>query len=161
MIITKQYKSETAHIVRGASSERCQFNYHGHRYIWEISIEGPRQSNGMVIDFTDLKPIKMFIDMFDHASILWDGEEEYFKKFYRENFKRVLIMKSNTTAENMVALTAKWIDEWLYKFYPQCKLHKVRIWETDSGSAESAEYTEYTKDDILVYTSEDCLRGLI
>lgn len=157
MVITKQYTTETSHIVRDASSERCKYSFHGHRYIWEISISGPRQKNGMVIDFIDLKPIKTFIDMFDHASILWDNEPQEFKDFYKQNFKRVLIMHNNPTAENMVALAAGYATEWLATFYPSCKLHKVKIWETATGSAEG---TEFDDTDILTFTSSSCLEGV-
>ena len=153
MIITKKYETETAHIVRGASSIRCRTSWHGHTYTWEISIEGPRNANGMVIDFIDLKPIKTYIDMFDHCIILWSKDSQEVIDFYTKNSERYIIMNNNPTAENMVALTARWINSWLAINYPKCKLHNIKIWETRTGSAEGIEFDDT---DILVLTSPYC-----
>jgi 6-pyruvoyltetrahydropterin/6-carboxytetrahydropterin synthase len=150
-IIKKVMKTESAHIVRMASSERCKYNLHGHSGKWIIQLEGKIQENGMVKDFKDLKPIKQFVDLFDHATILWDKEEYKFKDFFMNNFKRVLIMKKNTTAENMARLLFKFTHEY-YKNNNNINVYKAEYWETETGCAIA---TEYDIDDILVYTHKD------
>lgn len=151
--ITKKYTTETAHIVRNASSERCRYSLHGHSYSWHVSIEGPIGENGMVIDFKDLAYIKGVVDLFDHATVLWDKEDKEFKNFFLNTFRRVLIMKKNTTAECMARLifqaTKEWLNELDVKDY---NVVKVDVWETATGCA-SAVISD--SDDILTYTHTD------
>jgi 6-pyruvoyltetrahydropterin/6-carboxytetrahydropterin synthase len=157
MKITKQFRSETAHIVRNAFSERCRFNVHGHSYLYEVSIAGEiEEPSGMVLDFKQLEPIKTFIDQFDHCMVLWDGEQDLFKEFFKLNFKRVIIMKKNPTAENMVCVISRFVSQWLADAHPDCYLENIRIWETITGSATGR---DFDKDDVFVFISEDCKHG--
>ena len=150
MEITKFFETETSHIVRNAYSRACALSFHGHGYQYEVSVSGPVQEDGMILDFIRLKPIKMFIDQFDHSTVLWEGEEESVKEFFKSNFERVLIMKNNPTAENMTRLVAKFVAEWVHINFPLGNLHSVRIWETTTGSSTS---NEYGQDDIFTYVS--------
>jgi 6-pyruvoyltetrahydropterin/6-carboxytetrahydropterin synthase len=155
--ITKQFRSETSHIVRNAFSERCKYNQHGHSYVYEVSIVGEvSETSGMVLDFKELQPIKSLIDMFDHCAVLWEGEQNYFKDFFKKEFKRVLVMKKNPTAENMVRIISKFVSQWLSEKHPHCCLHSVRVWETVTGSAEGNEFDD---DDVFTFVSEDCRNG--
>jgi len=137
MVIAKTYKTETAHIVRNAVSERCKFNVHGHSYKWIVHIEGETNTHtGMVLDFKELQPIKEFIDQFDHAMILWSHENPDFIKFFKENTKRWIIMNKNTTAENMAKLVFKFAKEWLAKkTHGLDRVKCVEVWETETGRA--------------------------
>jgi len=136
--IVKTYITETAHIVREAISERCKHNIHGHSYTWEILITGPIQQNGMVLDFKQLKPIKEFIDHFDHSCVFWSKEEPEILEFFLDKFKRVIIMNKNCTAENMARVVHALVVD---KFLNNNKNFKVsvRVWETATGSAISNE----------------------
>lgn len=136
--IVKTYVTETAHIVREAVSERCKYNIHGHSYTWEIIITGPIQENGMVLDFKQLKPIKDFIDNFDHACVFWSKEDPEILNFFLDKFKRVIIMEKNCTAENMSRIVHALVVD---KFLGNNKSFKVsvRVWETATGSAISNE----------------------
>lgn len=152
MKITKQFKSETAHIVRNAYSTRCAYSVHGHSYIYEVTIEGDVDSKcGMVLDFKRLSPIKELIDQFDHSTILWSEETPEVKDFFIQHFERVIIMNKNPTAENMVRLFSKEITEWLTEVEGTYTLESIRIWETSTGSAEGSEYDE---DDTINFISE-------
>jgi 6-pyruvoyltetrahydropterin/6-carboxytetrahydropterin synthase len=131
--IKKIYETETAHIVRGASSERCKYNIHGHSYKWEIEIVGKVNEIGMIIDFIDLKPIKEFIDKFDHSMVLWSKEDINFINFFKKNCRRVVIMNKNTTAENMSSLLFNFIKNWLENNYPLYTCFQVNVWETRTG----------------------------
>ena len=62
------------------------------------------------MDFIELKPIKDFLDMFDHSAVLWEQEPiQDINTFFLDNFRRVVTMKKNPTAENMSALLAKYV----------------------------------------------------
>ncbi len=147
--IIKKITTETAHIVRNAATKRCQ-TFHGHRYQWEIYVDGPIDpETGMVLDFKLLKPIKDFINKFDHSTVLWDKEDETIKYFFLNNFSRILIMRKNCTAENMARLALKYTNEIIKKeFGENYSVSKVRVWETETGCAES---TEYDENDIFIF----------
>lgn len=152
--IKKTYGTETAHIVRDAYSERCKFNVHGHSYSWEVEISGNLKENGMVLDFGELKPIKEFVDKFDHAMILWEKEREDFKQFFFDNCKRVIVMKKNTTAENMARLLNKFVSEWLISIKSKAIVFQINVWETKSGCASSF-CNDFDDDDVCVYIHID------
>jgi len=154
--ISKTYKTETAHIVRNAFSERCKFNVHGHSYKWVVHVKGHvNEKTGMVIDFGALKPIKDFIDQFDHAMVLWEKDDINFIQFFKDNTQRHIIMKKNTTAENMASLVYGFVEKWLVKKYlmhSNVYVQKVEVWETDTGRAIA---TSFDEDDIIVYSSTE------
>lgn len=147
--IVKELETETAHIVRNAVSERCKFNLHGHSYKWEIAITGEiKKTTGMVLDFKELADIKNAIDRFDHATVFWSEEDPNIITFFQKNFRRVLVMKKNVTAENMARFAHKCVSDWL-GFRGHCEY--VRVWETRTGSAIASDHDD---DDILVSTYE-------
>lgn len=143
--IEKTMRTETAHIVREAVSTRCRFNIHGHSYKWVVSITGPIQENGMVLDFKELKPIKDFVDLFDHSTVFWSKEDPEIIDFFDEHFQRVLVMQKNPTAENMARLLHKVTIDWA-KNNPEIDyenyLVETKVWETDTGAAISTEHDE-------------------
>lgn len=74
MIIRKQFRFEAAHRLPNHTG-KCG-HLHGHSYRVEIAIEGEvsrdisSSSQGMVMDFAELRPIKEWIDTHrDHAFI--------------------------------------------------------------------------------------------
>jgi|APSaa5957512622_1039677.scaffolds.fasta_scaffold96352_2 6-pyruvoyltetrahydropterin/6-carboxytetrahydropterin synthase len=150
MVISKTYKTETAHIVRNAYSTRCKFNVHGHSYKWIVHIRGEvNKKTGMVIDFGNLKSVKQFIDQFDHTMVLWKDDDPDFIQFFKSNVKRLIIMNKNTTAENMAALVYKFVDSWLKEEYMpktyvemEYRVDKVEVWETETGRAIAASCDE-------------------
>jgi len=150
--IVKTYRTETSHIVRNAVSIRCSENFHGHSYVWETEINGPVKENGMVLDFKELQPIREFIDKFDHATVLWEKDSEKVKKFFMEECKRTLIMKKNTTAENMASLVFYFIAHWLRENHPSCICAKVKVHETITGCAIA---NQCDSDDVLIYCHND------
>lgn len=67
MRITKEFNFEAAHILPWHKG-LCQ-NLHGHSYKLFVTIEGPLNKNGIIMDFGDLKKIvqKKIIDKYDHS----------------------------------------------------------------------------------------------
>ena len=56
MEITKQFRTETSHVVRNCTSRRCSYSIHGHSYLYEITLSSDSLDNAqMVMDFGLLK----------------------------------------------------------------------------------------------------------
>lgn len=171
MIITKEFpKTCTAHFVQNAFSKRCsgpdlhkfaeyshtdkdlKTNIHGHNYRWLLSIEAdvdPR--TGMVVDFGEFGDIKRKLDVFDHAFVLWSESPEVFVDFMVHHVDRLVVMKKNSTAENMAALMFKIADDFVTEYNKingtNCRVISTTVYETDTGSATA---TSCDNDDVLV-----------
>ncbi len=151
--IVKQFKTETAHIVREAFSSRCRHSVHGHKYVWEVALNGEiSEKDGMLLDFKKLQGIKQFIDKFDHATVLWSKESNEVLRFFKNNFRRVLVMNKNCTAEGMARLTHNFVNEWAKSINKKIEVDYVRVWETETGSAIAK---QSDSEDRLVYTFID------
>jgi len=136
-LIHKTFITETAHIVRKASSTRCKFNIHGHSYKWIVHIKSKNlNSAGMVLDFKDMGKIGDFIDQFDHSVVFWSQEEHSILEFFFDNFKRVIVMQQNPTAENMARLIFQFCKG---NLPTGIEVYKVEVWETAKGCAEATE----------------------
>ena len=83
-------------------------NLHGHTYKMEVKIEGDLikygSSNGMVIDFGDLKEILMqeIDEVYDHSFTIW--KEDYFIDMFKswKDFEgqKINVVDFVPTAEN-------------------------------------------------------------
>jgi len=105
---------------------KCQ-NYHGHNAKVEVEVEGPINKNGMVLDFGQLKEITEQFS-FDHKH-LNDIVCPHCKAIVTEG-----LMNQNPTAENMVMVLKKLLDE--ADLPPKIKIRRIRIYETDTSYAE-------------------------
>lgn len=142
-VIEKIMKSETAHIVKNAASTRCRFSVHGHSYIWEIGLKGNiNPDTGMVLDFKELKPIKDFVDDFDHATVFAAEEDAEVIEFFYSKFERVLVMKKNCTAENMARALFKVATSFIQQQSGSIEVAYARVRETATGAAVAYECDE-------------------
>ena len=116
MKICKIFSWDAAHFLTLPYASKCA-NMHGHTYKVEIEVEGPINSDGMVLDFT------MFKSMTDPASFdhqLLNGME-YFKD-------------KNPTAEHLVEYIYHYITQtWVW---PDIHVSRIRVWETPNSWAE-------------------------
>lgn len=147
MLIRRIFKAETAHIVRGAYSTKCDKNLHGHSYLYELFLKSTDLDNaGMVTDFTFVKKyFNSLFDSFDHASILMTSEKEEIKDCFLKNFERVVIADWNSTAELQSRFFTT-ISYFIIKYLNENKLWEngeqdvkvksVRVHETKTGYAE-------------------------
>ncbi|OLB42612.1 MAG: 6-carboxytetrahydropterin synthase QueD [Ktedonobacter sp. 13_2_20CM_2_56_8] len=119
-IVTKIFHFESAHHLPGHRG-KCA-HLHGHSYRLEVTIRGPikdapgESDHGMVMDFDDLsRTVKnSVIERLDHR----DLNE---------------VTGLQTTAENL----AHWIwNELMNQGLLQALLHRIRLWETESGYVE-------------------------
>jgi 6-pyruvoyltetrahydropterin/6-carboxytetrahydropterin synthase len=152
MTITKKYTFEYAHVVRGAYSERCKYNIHGHSGVVEVTLAADKlDDSGMVLDFGHMQMVSAVIDLLDHATLLWELEDQEVKDFFLNNFRRVVIMSVNTTAENIAAAIFHYIHLWLNATSAASErgLHveSVTVHETARGKATCHSY-----DDLALYS---------
>ena len=143
MKIRKLYRIESAHIVKGAVSQRCSNSYHGHSGVIEVFLTSNGLDDaGMVYDFGAFKnTIGSFIDMFDHSVHLSKESVESLVFFTCAN-SRYVILPCNPTAENYAILFRDCINEILQNVtYTNGEQNVVctgvRYHETVTGYAES------------------------
>lgn len=164
MVIRKLYKIESAHIVRGCTTDRCKYNYHGHSGKIEVFLKSKSLDNaGMVVDFGKLKDnVGRFIDMFDHAIHLWNKDKPENIRFFVKENDRCIIFPFNPTAENYAIFFRDSINDLLrYVDFNNGEngvyCSGVRYHETDTGYAESDETDDVRNWLNETYFSKDCL----
>ncbi|MBI2415452.1 MAG: 6-carboxytetrahydropterin synthase QueD [Candidatus Kerfeldbacteria bacterium] len=104
--VTKQFNFSAAHFLTNYHG-RCE-NMHGHNYVVAVTVRGPLQPDGMVIDFVELKQLvdSKIIRELDHTNL-------------NDRF-------TNPTCE----VVAQWIFDQLK---PTVPITTVRLWETDTS----------------------------
>ena len=147
MKITKTFKWEMGH--RLTFHKGLCWNLHGHSYRMKVSVEGPLNKNGMVIDFYDLTQIfkKVVNEPLDHAfmcyekdsfvSVLreWDQPMEEDDLSTLRKFKYVIV-PFETTAENITKYLFKLFNKEIIKVTKgRCKVNRVKVYETESSEA--------------------------
>ncbi len=136
--IRKLFKFEMAHWLNSAYSREC-LNIHGHSYKMEIIIKSiSLNEDGMVIDFKKLKEIinQEIIDVLDHA-IMIDGRSAC--KIQIGPTMKVVMVKFNPTAENMVKYIYDLLEPKLIPLIRGFISFEVLLHETDTG------YASYSK----------------
>lgn len=137
MKVYRQIEWDMGHRVTNHKSKCC--NLHGHRYRAEICMKGKviekqgDSSQGMVIDFADIKLIAMthVHDVLDHGFMVWE-KDSLLTSFYKDNpEQKHIIVPFVPTAENI----ASWIFKTLDPLFKDCygtglKLHSIKLWET-------------------------------
>jgi len=109
MFVTKEFTFDSAHFLPNYQG-KCE-DMHGHTYRLQVTVDGPVDKDGLVIDFALLKQIvkKKVLDKLDHKLI-----NDVIKIPSAENIA-IWIWKQ-------VAGTAE--------FPKKVDLHEVKVWET-------------------------------
>jgi len=144
MKICKIFRWECAHRLVNHKG-KCR-SIHGHSYLLEVEVMGLIQDkfkffesdDGMVIDFGDFKEVvkEYVVDKFDHALIINSLSivDEDIAKYLEEKIdQKVLRLKENVTAENMVNYIFDVLDINLPR---HLKLSRIRLYETPTCYAE-------------------------
>ena len=123
MVISKEFSFAAAHALPYHKG-KCQY-LHGHEWRLKVSITGPINAEGMVMDFSDLKEIvnTCVIDQMDHAyinALLFNPTAENLCVFiwnklqYEGNLKGISKIVLWETPTSHAILTAaemsKWVD---------------------------------------------------
>lgn len=109
MRIAKEFTFDSAHFLKDYHG-KCE-HMHGHTYRMRVTVEGPVQKNGLVMDYLDIKKIvnEKVVDKLDHSNI--NDILEY------------------SSSENICI----WAWEQLKADLPQ--LVEIRLWETATSFA--------------------------
>ena len=137
--ITKEIEFDMGHRVTNHRS-KCR-NIHGHRYRLQVTLTGDivdvegESSQGMLIDFTDIKDIatKEIHDVLDHGFMIWTKDPLWpqFTSWKHVYDQKIIEVDFVPTAENLAQyiwdiLKTKYED----KFGTGLKLHNITLWET-------------------------------
>ena len=119
----------------------CQ-NIHGHNWELKISVEGKKDKNGMVIDFSIVKELlmKYVHEPFDHG-FMWYKNDEKMERFFRMNPEQKGIkVDFEPTSENISEYLFKILNKEVMKQTEgRCKVNRIKIYET--STSESACYS--------------------
>ena len=141
--IRRWVETDTGHRVPNHKS-KCR-HMHGHRYRWEVELEGDVvtqvgvSEEGMLMDFSDVSTIlnQYVHDVVDHAFIVYEGDTEALTALSQMGDEhRTLIVPFIPTAENL----AKWAFEQVEprissSFGNSLKLHAFHVRETPKSWA--------------------------
>lgn len=105
MLIFRDFKFDAAHFLPSYKG-KCE-RLHGHTYKLRVTLEGEPDSEGMIVDFAEIKRVV---------------EEKVLSELDHADLNKVL---KNPSAENI----AKWVWERLEGAF-EVKLCEVAVWET-------------------------------
>nr|DAS53457.1 MAG TPA: 6-pyruvoyl tetrahydropterin synthase [Caudoviricetes sp.] len=144
MKITKTFRTETSHIVRNCTSERCSYSIHGHSYLIEVELESRRLDNAqMVLDFGLLKgAVKEYIDSLDHCHLICEKDDFEYVESMKSLSQRWISLPFNPSAEMMAVWLLGAVNLILNKTeyanredIKNLKCTSVTVWETTTGRA--------------------------
>lgn len=113
--VTKIFTFDAAHRIAEYVG-KCH-ELHGHTYRVELTVRGPRDRRGIVVDFTDLKAIF----------------KEFYERVLDHRYLNEVIPTANTTAENLAVWFFNYWDRHVRPRYPHLFPERIRIWETPTS----------------------------
>lgn len=132
MKIAKEFNWEMGHRLKFHEG-KCK-NLHGHSYKCMIELNGKPDSNGMVLDYFDMKTIiQPIIDELDHSFMVMDTDIEIIEFLDKINSRKVVV-NFESTAENLCTYLLQQIKK--EKLPSNIKSVKIRVMETDNSYAE-------------------------
>jgi 6-pyruvoyltetrahydropterin/6-carboxytetrahydropterin synthase len=131
--VTKDFTFEAAHRLLKNYTGKCT-NNHGHSWVIRLHIEADElDDKGMVIDFQEMKALKIWIDdNLDHTSILWENDPMC--EYIRQSGQRIYTTTGNPTSEQIGTL----ILEQASKLFnsSRVKVKCVEVSETCTSGAQ-------------------------
>ena len=141
--IRRWVETDTGHRVPNHSS-KCR-NIHGHRYRWEVELEGDVITNvgaseeGMLMDFADVSAILMqyIHDVVDHAFIVYEGDTVALEALSSmEDGHRTMVVSFIPTAENLAKWAFEQVEPHISSAYGnKLRLHSFHVRETPKSWA--------------------------
>lgn len=132
MKIAKEYNWEMGHRLPFHEG-KCK-NLHGHSYKCMVELNGEPDSNGMVLDYYDMKNIiGPVIDELDHAFMVYSKDTEVIEFLDKINSRKVVV-EFQSTAENICLYLLHKIKE--TNLPKSIKSIKVKVLETENTYAE-------------------------
>jgi len=132
--ISKEFRWEMGH--RLPFHEGGCRNLHGHGYRMEVEIEGLLDSNGMVMDYFDLKElVAPMVEEIDHC-FLCDSADTLMLDFFAGQPLKHVVVPFLTTAENIAGWFAARIASALASRSATMHRVTIRLYETATSCAE-------------------------
>jgi 6-pyruvoyltetrahydropterin/6-carboxytetrahydropterin synthase len=136
--ISKEFNFEMAHVLYGHKGA-CK-NIHGHSYQLTVTLIGNtlnqpgESSDGMVMDFSDLKKIiqEEVLEKFDHALVL-NADSPHSELNLNGIADKLILLPFQPTCENMLTDFANRISK---RLPSKISLHSLRLRETATSYAE-------------------------
>ncbi len=144
MLITRRLEFDAGHRIPDHKSQ-CR-HLHGHRYALEITLIGEiivrdgDASNGMVMDFSEVKALAKanLIDAWDHAFIAYSGDTSVVQFLQSLPDHKTVLLNCVPTAENLVQLAFEILDKVYRDTYGNhLRLQQVRLYETPNCWADA------------------------
>ena len=132
MRIAKEFRWEMGHRLKFHKG-KCK-NLHGHSYRMTVELEGELNSEGMVLDYYDLKAIvKPVIEELDHAFMVNKTDTELLN-ILKQMESRLVMVDFESTSENICLYL---LDKLKNSGLPRnISKVRVRIYETGTAYAE-------------------------
>lgn len=131
--VTKEFTFEAAHRLIKKYTGKCT-NNHGHSWIIKLVVDCEQlDDKDMVIDFQDLKALKVWIDdNLDHATILWENDPMC--DYIIQSKQRIFKTNENPTSE----IIGKIILEQAIKMFENTRVSvtSVEVCETCTSAAK-------------------------
>ena len=141
--IRRWVEPDTGHRVPKHKS-KCR-HMHGHRYRWEVELEGEVvtqigvSEEGMLMDFADVSEIlnKHIHDVVDHAFIVYEGDEEETAALsVMGDEHRKIVVPFVPTAENLAKWAYEQVEPHIKSSYDNSlRLHAFHVRETPKSWA--------------------------
>jgi len=135
--VTRRLEFDAGHRIPDHRSQ-CR-NLHGHRYVLEVTLEGPvinapgESDNGMVIDFSDVKAIarEYIVDHWDHAFLVYAHDAPVRDFLASLPDHKTVVLDCIPTAENLARVIFDTLAPHYRNRYGQdLRLTRVRLYET-------------------------------
>lgn len=133
---TKRFEIDAGH--RLLLHEGKCHNLHGHRYAFEVEVEGDVHLDGMVLDFGLLKQsLGGWLDAnWDHALLLEIGDPLAKAVKRCDPELRVVLLPKAPSAENLARLLLHEAVVAVMRISKEARVVRVRCWETPTCYAE-------------------------
>jgi 6-pyruvoyltetrahydropterin/6-carboxytetrahydropterin synthase len=132
MRIAKEFTWEMGHRLPFHEG-KCK-NLHGHSYKMMVELDGKPDSNGMVLDYYDVKSIiNPLVEELDHACLVFSGDIEL-QELLKKLDSRMVVVDFHSTAENLVGYFLKKIKE--VGLPANIEKVTVKVLETENTYAE-------------------------
>jgi len=135
--VTRRLEFDAGHRIPDHRSQ-CR-NLHGHRYVLEVTLEGPvveapgASDNGMVMDFSDIKAIAKahIVDRWDHAFLVYAHDTPVRDFLASLPDHKTIVLDCIPTAENLARVIFHTLAPHYHSRYGKdLRLARVRLYET-------------------------------
>ena len=136
MRVAKRFRWEAAHRLPWHDGP-CR-HLHGHSYAMEVTVEGPVDAQGMVIDFQEVKrAIKPLVEAWDHSTFVAQNDAELLGVLQQTGWRHY-VLPYDSTSENLAQYAADHLCRDAADAFARLGVTsvRVRVQETETCYAE-------------------------